>query len=475
VSRAFPRWQPKPSTPFADGAELWIALRGAPGVSAVPSDLKRNGMTLAMGLRSKANDMRQTGTATKAALEFVAVLAAFAAVNVLSALFQKPITWNNGQGWDGVEYYKVASEIADGQPLSAEGPYVYRVLVPFLAAHLNPEDLLAGFLTVGVISNLAATILLLVWLRRYLSDPRVRVLLVFLFIAQWHGPVRFIFFYRAYPDPLLFVALLSGLILIDLVGRRPMAAVIGLSLAVALGVLVREAALVLAFSFLFVGNPLPLRSGDRGSWFRPHLLLPLAAGIASFATAHAIAVQTGDYSFLVGAYWWAYTKELPAYLQAWFVAFGPVLILALFDWRRVRQFLADHQALLVYLVAFAVLAWIGGSDTERYLYWSMPVVFVPLGMALEARWTELASPWLVSVLAIAQAISQRLFWLIPDYPGILQSRFPFLTPLGSHVPYLDLYSEHGERIVEALSLAEYSLLAIVLLVWLSRRARLRHS
>ena len=124
----------------------------------------------------------------------------------------------------------------------------------------------------------------------------------------------------------------------------------------------------------------------------------------------------------------------------------------------------------VFLAGMALLAWIGGSDTERFLYWATPIVFVLIGRAFEGHVEVFRAPALLALLAVSQAISQRIFWTTPDFgPG--PHLIPVLTSLSGEVAYKDLVSFHGERWIKAVSLAEYLALAMVLLLWLRHRAR----
>src|SRR5207249_8458373 len=55
------------------------------------------------------------------------------------------------------------------------------------------------------------TYLLIVWLRTFVESRSVRLLVVALFLAEWHGPARFVHFYPIYVDPPFMVFLLGGL------------------------------------------------------------------------------------------------------------------------------------------------------------------------------------------------------------------------------------------------------------------------
>jgi hypothetical protein len=55
----------------------------------------------------------------------IVVLLVVTVVTLIStSKFQSPVTYNSGQGWDGVEYYRMADEIRSGRPISARAPEV---------------------------------------------------------------------------------------------------------------------------------------------------------------------------------------------------------------------------------------------------------------------------------------------------------------------------------------------------------------
>jgi hypothetical protein len=153
------------------------------------------------------------------------------------------------------------------------------------------------------------------------------------------------------------------------------------------------------------------------------------------------------------------------------VAYGPILVLLLYNWRKTASFLAASQFMLVYLIGISVLAWIGGTDTIKFLYWAMPVVYLLIGIALEDRKNLLTLP-LIVVLAVSQLLSERIFWTIPDYPSQYSSYLTLLTVIGSKIQYLDLSPSHGSRDIQVISFIQYLALSSLILCWLWRREKI---
>jgi hypothetical protein len=410
-----------------------------------------------------------------AAIEVAGALALFALVALLSWGAQRPISYNGGRGWDGVEYYAMAEQIAAGQPLLARAPQVYRPGVPLVVGLLPGDDIILKYGLVNLLGAGLSVVLFVVWLRPFVGVWWVRALLIALYVTMWHAPARYVFFLPIYVDPWFIVCLLAGLIVVHRLGRERTDGwlIAGLSALTFTGVLFREAALVLPAALL-------TRDALRPRWPRAALdVLPLAAGLAALWLARSASGpfsphQNHPYEFVDVGITWLYEKPFPTYALAWFIAFGPVLVLAIFFARDALRFLGRYPFMATTLGVMAVAGWVGGTDTERLLYWSFPVVYAVIGVVIARNVGVLASVPLVLLFAATQVVAQRLMWILPDYPNPYKRAFMFLTPFGNEFNHLNLYSWHSPRAVSGLMLAEYLGLALVLGGWLAfRRMRLR--
>lgn len=417
-------------------------------------------------------------------MDFIVVITAFSLISLLSNSVQNSITLNKGKGWDGVTYYDVAEQLQEGNLPLGEAPFVYRIGTPFLVSLLfNSNNLLFGFKFINILANLIVITLLVFWFRIYIEEWKIRSFLVVLFITQWHGPVRFIYYYPVYVDSWLFVFLLAGLISIYKISIKPrLSNLIFLGIIVFIGTLFREVVIIIPIALLYALNPIKLnlplisRSGTDNSQGRKirtpnSFLVPLILAILSFGITRLLGSQTNNFSFLLTSSYWVVHKPVITYFHAYFIAFGPaIMVLLIFNWKKAGKFLKNHQFMLVYVLGFGFLAWIGGSDTERILFWSMPVIYLLVGISIEKN-IEVFSKILFLTLIVCQLISQRLFWTIPDYPNEFVSPYPFLTFIGNKFQFLDLYSFHGDKSIQLISFLQYVLLSIILLIWLKYRAR----
>lgn len=445
-------------------------------------------------------------------LEWLLVAALFFASNLNSALRQKQNTLNGGTAWE-TPYYKLAQQFILHQPREGEAPYVFRLGTPWLvsliskhdsmravrAAHLvgfatttvtvgphlyavgrpwlisfvSPPDLFRGFRIVNVTGSAVATLLLVLWLRGYVSDWRIRVVLVTLFLIQWDAPPRLVYHSPVHVDAWLFVFVLAGLLALRRYVAQPSAGELAVLSALAIaGAYFREATLFVPLSVM-AAHRLLVKENGRWQWRMPpwSACVPFLFGFIAFLSTRHFAHQTDAYSFWQTIYRFLYDKPVLTYIHAWFLAFGPVLFILLFDWKNARDFLLREQWLALFLVAGMGFGFVGGTDTERLQYWSMPCVYVLLGRAIERLRPILASGALIAFFAIGQILSSRILWTTPDYPTDFPHTFPLLQQFGSNVQLLDLFSFHGYRPKESLSLVEYLIFGAIALYWMSRRAR----
>ncbi|MGO9642891.1 MAG: hypothetical protein ACLP1Y_16475 [Candidatus Acidiferrales bacterium] len=226
--------------------------------------------------------------------------------------------------------------------------------------------------------------------------------------------------------------------------------------------------------------PLSCSPAEARCWARPcpHLLVTRAALI--LPVSGCAESYPPNYSFLQNAVYGMYSQPLVMYLQAWLIAFGPMLFLLIFGWRESRRFLWEHQYQLVFLAGVAGLAWIGGTDTERYALFAMPIIFALVGRVIVQNARVLKSPLLIGFLAITQVISERLFWTIPDFldasspnamhmaTSLHEPSWLFLVPFGK-ISYLNLMSHFGPRL--SICFVEYCFVGFALLAWLHHRRR----
>ena len=379
--------------------------------------------------------------------------------------------------WDADHYFLLTQQLAAGETVTAAAPYAYRKLAPWIVAQCCGSDIQRGFLFLNLAAGASLAVLLALWLRGFVQSAGIRLLIVAAFALQWHAPLRFAFYYPVYIDPLFQVFLLAALI----VGERltaQSAAIAGAAyvVLVAAGTYAREVMLVVPMCAL--AGAVVSRRGGSYRW----PALALAAGIAAFMAARINTNPAGGYRFLDAVALHLANKPVESLALVWFIAFGPLLAVVLFDWRATLAFLSRRLDLALMPLAFVVLSYIGGHDTERYLFWAMPVVYLLIAQSLERHRALVSAPLVAGLLIVSQALSQRVFWPVPD-PGTAVapladavSMSAQLYAIANRVFVIDdfhwnLWSNFGSRPFHLVQLAHYVAVSAAIVVLMQRRSR----
>ncbi|MDB5103771.1 MAG: hypothetical protein JWP91_1460 [Fibrobacteres bacterium] len=420
---------------------------------------------------------------------FAAVLVLWLAAVAWYGHAQKPVSQNGGLGWDGAKYEHMYRQAQAGERLAEEKPYVFRVATPWLAAHLGMHEARTAFHIVNLVSVLITGCLML-WIMAALgARPGVSLFLIGTFFLQWHAPLRQQFYdsfgVDAASQPFTCLIFLAHIAIRNR-GRRLAA----LSLAAFAGVFFRESVIFaagavwlaeLAAAMAEAGDLGAARgqggSGDRdgfptrliGVLARERSLwaaaIPMGAGLAGIAITHLLADGSGPYSFLVTILYYLYHKPMMVLVHAFYNGYGTALIPVLVFRRRAWAFIKERPILAVYpLITFA-LGWTAGGDTTRINYWGC-LALLPL-MALVLSDLKLATFGIGGFLLL-EAVTTRMFFPIPDYPGSEAWRFPILTGWGSDLPVFDLWSELANPRVLMISLFQYLALTAIAFFWIHR-------
>jgi hypothetical protein len=418
-------------------------------------------------------------------IELVVIAVVFAITTLLSYHYQTAVVaWNDCPPGGGEDLVNLAGKIAQHAPLTGAAPYVYRVGTPALVAWLFPgllpDRALAGFLIVNLVAAGLGVLLLDVWLAMHVRDWRIRTTLVVAFIAMWHAPPRLIFYYPATTDPWLFVFLMAGLIGLERYANTGrLDTLLVLTVLVFGGVFFKEVMVVVGVAALFASPVIspPSARSARISWAR---LAPLAGSAVALLIVRLFVFQHNPFSFRGAVVDNIVSKSPFTYLLAWFIAFGPMVALLVFDWRRSLSYLRERQHLAAFGAAIAVLAWIGGSETERILSWAMPVVLALIGRVIEANSQAFDSVPLVTTFAFGQLLAERVFWPIPS-PSLGVPEFTIHQPLAAIVYsvinrvfiiddfHWNLWSYFGSKPFHTVALVMWMTFSVGMLLWLRRQ------
>jgi len=402
---------------------------------------------------------------------------------------------------DAQIYHSVASQFFESRvPIHAQIPGGSRIATPWLAAQLRPavsralpvldqrvedESGLLGitpFLLINVAASGAATILLLLYLRRFIDSPLLRVTLVIAWAMMWHSPVRWVYFNPANIDALSMVSLLAGLLIIEAWrDRSPLVASLLLAPIVFVGVLIKETIVLVPITF-GIAQVMAVARDRRLDRLVAVAIPVVAAALAVLFIRSILAPAPGHQKWIEWDYILA-NKPFWTWVLGWFFTFGPpVIALIVAGWRDVWGVLWRRPDLAGYLAACAVLGYFAGtgSDTERLLALATPIVYVLAGRAIAPRQAALARmPMVVGLLLLVQAASSRILWPIPvgvDTPtrvsdiGLNWSALAALADKFLIIDnyYSNLWSYFGSRPVHAATLAFDLALTLVIVRWVQR-------
>lgn len=406
-------------------------------------------------------------------LELLLVFTLFAGVNVFLSDTQERIQQNDGRAVDGQWYYQVAEQIAAGEDIASKGPFVYRVGTPYLASQLSPDNLLQGFLYANLIANVLTTLFIYLFFRQFLK-ARTSILLMLLLFTHWASTIRFVWYNHVYTDPWTVTFISAGLLVLALMHKKVLntGGYVLLALLSAIGVYFREIILLVPLSAALLHNPIqyfwPMKKAVMTfEWGNVRFLywIPmLVVSVLSFLSLKLLVENTTGYSFLTAILRWFYDKSIAEYLLGWSIVYGAVFALLVWFWKDVWNFFKEHQYLLGAFSIIAVLAFVGGSDNERFAFWAAPIVYVLFGVIVEKYWSTLKIPYILACILAIQAYCHRLFWSIPQVRELSEKGAGLSTLLGpiGIENSLNLTSHHGHPEVQVAAMLQYIIAFAVL-------------
>lgn len=372
---------------------------------------------------------------------------------ILSAIFQERLTVAGGFGWDGNEYRIIANQCYEHKTIaaiSAMAPFCFRVLTPCLVGFIWGGANLTGFLLLNVTAGIVSAFLFHKFISNFIKKPNIRLITTIAYIVMWTGPIRIPFWAPAESvDPLFMVLFLLALNIMLLENyKHKFVLLTGL---IYLGVFVRETMLLVPVALLMTAI-IEKKYTDImcSSWV-------LFVGLAGFIFLRIIIKPTQSFGFAGTALHFAYHKSILHWLHAMFIVFGPALALIIFKWKDTFAFFNKQKALGILGGFIFILAWIGGTDTERFFIWSSPIVLLAAGLVLENIRPTKYSVFALSLVAIGYMVTQRVFLTVPDFNEDAPRAWPILTPiLAKHSTYL--VSNNEDIKVIALSLLQHLVL-----------------
>ena len=379
--------------------------------------------------------------------------------------FQKPISFNNGLGWDGADYYKAAEDIINNRTPEARGPFVFRIGTPLVVSLLFPDNPSYGFKIVNISASVLSLFALWIFLYLTVKSKILRLLLFISYLTYWQSPLRLTFFYPYHTDPLaVFFLFLALIFAYQFYKTKRNLFFYLLVCGTAIGVIFREIVLIPSIILLVLN----LKISFNQSKFKVYLnnkflIIPIVVGLFEIIIISLLVKSTNDYSFFNSAVGWIYRKSILMYIHSLFFAFGFLLVIPIYFYKSSLAFFKEEKFFSVMLVFGFVLSYAGGSDTERLAFWFAPAVFVLVARVIQSNIELIKNIFFIILIILLQLISNRAFFATPDYNDTLVSKFPFLTPIADSFPFFDMMAVHGNQRIILISAVQYFLMALILI------------
>ena len=319
-------------------------------------------------------------------------------------------------GADGRVYLDMAKQIPGELPPPGIAPYVYRIGAPFaVAAVAKSLDwvIAAGFDRLDVACNVASVLLLFAFLRRSTTSGFAVTLVILLFLLGPYWPTRYSYFQPLSVDAFVLLGMVATLLAIEWFRDKPSwERALVVTLITCAGVTIHELLLLPGLSLAVAGER---NSPPSSLWpqtqanARSYVRLPGLTGIGVLIGLQIwITPTTSPFSWQAQLEQGLSDASVIRFGLAWFAVFGPVLGLALFQWRTTLGVLRARPDWSLCLVVLTALAWVAGVDRERLLVFASPIVGVVLARSLtdaSALWTGHAA----GALMVLQIIWTRAF------------------------------------------------------------------
>ncbi|MEQ1635687.1 MAG: hypothetical protein ABL903_03275 [Methylococcales bacterium] len=390
--------------------------------------------------------------------------------------FQPVIQFSNGHPWDAEVYYAMAQQAAAQTSLSGAKPFIYRFGTSMLVGKLFPANIMLGFSIINGLFGIGIVVSSAIILSRYLKSYWVVALLLGLLIMNPNGPARFLGFFPVFTDAsaLFFI---TAIFAIGGSGKTGMLVKTGLLLLTTLGVFFREIVLIAPLSLLM--------ENSYWRYFKKHddqneltycLLCSVFLGLLGIAATHLMVEATGDYTAFSHALFSLsrHIKHPDIFLLAFFTTYGPVFLILVLNARYTIKRLSLYPHLFIYTLLVFIIAIVGGTHTDRFLFWAFPSVLLGLGLVMENAFKQtrldLSGCLFWSVLVLSQLLAFRAFTVLPDalidvLKDTEHSRLPGLVlfaPYGDCASIEQIYSTYMGVEQRIIVLLEYIVLGVFL-------------
>ena len=366
--------------------------------------------------------------------------------------FQNKISINENLGYDGVYYYNMSEQFQDGETLKTNAPFVYRIATPYLASLFS--NIKQSYFYINIIASIVSSILIYLIFIKYF-EIKVSLILAIFSQLHWISGIRYVLFDPIGVDNLALCFLYLG-ILVLISEKNYNQKLILICLITFFGIFFREITLIPAMILLIQNYK-----------FKKNSIIPLVVGVVIFILLQTFISKTNDYNGLYSILKWAYAKNIGNYLLSIFNAFGLVIVLFFVFYKNLLTYLKMYSTTSIALFLIMILAYVGGSDTERFLSWALPFFFILTYKIIKDN-NLLKNKYVIFTL-LTLVLTYRIFWVIPADVENTNHVFPVLTYLSNDFNFADLLAFHGNKQYVNIQLIEYLVAAIILYFLISKK------
>jgi hypothetical protein len=374
-------------------------------------------------------------------------------------IFQESLKVNGGKGYDGVHYYEITEQIANKEKISSYAPFIYRIGTPFLVSKFF-DDYIFGFKTINLVFSVILSIIIYLLASIYLEN-KLAILTTIFYQLHWISGVRYILFDPMGTD---YIALTLIYLSIYMILRKINNYTLWVILISSIGVFFREIALIPIIILIF--NRLKEKNfkWSYKDLKNAHLEFLLVIPVIIYVIINLSEVfnifltKTNDYNSITSAVRWIYVKGIGQFIHSFYNVFGLLLIIPIVFYFKLKEYKNQFELLYLTLVIITFLSLIGGSDTERFLAWGLPIFLIIITKIIVE--TEFYKSKVFYFIIITMILTYRLFWISPYDINADVSIIPILTPLSNEFNFVDLFSMHGNKKYIAFALFQYLLLSL---------------
>lgn len=399
----------------------------------------------------------------------IIVLLANLLILILYSQFQKSLEVNDGKGYDGKYYYELTEQLQNNEKLDTKEPFKNRVGTPLLVS-LMFDDIIFGFKFINILFSIALSLLIFLLANIFLNNY-LAIAISVIYQLHWVSGIRYILFDPMGTDYIpLFLIYLSLYIIL----KNPKHKYSILILISSIGVIFREIAILPLIALLIydIYNKeftITWKKVDFKLFSRLFdLFIPIGVYALTLFFINDFEFNS-KHSTLENAVKWLYIKGIGQYLHSVFNVVGLFLVIPIVFRNQLKALDDKYKLLIITSILILLLSIIGGSDTERFIAWGLPLYsIIIVKLIVDNKFYRV---YVFYIIALISILTFRLFWITPYelYGG--NNFLPVFTFISNNFNFTDLFAMHGEKKFTSVALIQYIIISVVMLFLIKIRKK----